>query len=210
VVIGLAADSWRQSLWDQRSEVDYLERIRADLQDGRTLLEQYRTTFQETQRAAQRLAQALESEQPPYRRAALVDDFVSSARTGFVEANITHDRAYRELAATGRLSLLRDRALREDLTQYYTGIDQLVQSLLDMPQGVRERFMRLTGYSAVEYRLRGRTLSEEEERRLLRELDSEAAVIIRELRETHARLEMNLRRLSQAIDDVDALSKSLE
>ena len=59
VVVGLAADEWRQSFQDRALEASYLSRMEADLASGRERIEDYRLRFQRCRgcrREADRLA----------------------------------------------------------------------------------------------------------------------------------------------------------
>ena len=122
---------------------------------------------------------------------------LTNCRSSSVSPRLTGsgDATYRELVASGRLQLLRDRELRGRLVFFYLGLDDLGVSMVNMyDAGLRDRIASLTGYRP--YRLTSRTLlsipgvglSDENQTRLLGAMrDSPPSVA--DLRRMHAALD---------------------
>ena len=136
---------------------------------------------------------------------------LAAARTGFVAANVAHDRTDRELLGTGQLAIIRDSQIRQGLGEYYRTVEALTQSLGDLPQGFRQRIIQLTGYQPRRFAVWGGDVDLEPQARfrLLQELVDDPQVV-RELREIHGRLDNNRQRLARLQEQLDDLASLLE
>ena len=132
VSIALAASSWYEDQIDRRTEVEYLERLRAALAIDiarftdfeRRVLEVKANTLKalSTETATSLLSGDADG---------LMRDLNYSSFKALPESN---SATFEELKSTGKLALIRDASLRDALAQYYSGYE-LMSGILAEPMG---------------------------------------------------------------------------
>ncbi len=122
--------------------------------------------------------------------------FIRATDIEWVPSILERGGTYRELVASGRLQLLRNRAFRVRLVLFYRQLDDLGVGLVNMyDAGLRDRIASLTGYRP--YRLTSQTvlsvpgvgLSDENQRKLLDAMRDDPPSVA------------DLRRMHGALDD---------
>ncbi len=198
VLIAFAADGWREDLQQVQEERLYLDRLSEDLDVTLNVFQFARGRLERARDATLTLIEIQEagegrSSVDPDSLAAL---YIRATDIEWVPSIFERGGTYRELVASGRLQILRDRALRSRLVLFYRQLDDLTVNLVDMyDAGLRDRIASLTGYRP--YRLTSQTilgvpgvgLSDENQTRLLGAMrDSPPSVA-------------DLRRMHGALDD---------
>ena len=206
VVVALAADGWREDLLDRRSERDYLARLAADLELGRTQLERQHRRHQRVLDTSRRLIASLEEIGVP--DSLLLDGFQQVARSGFNATVLVHDATYRELTTTGQLMIIQDAAFRQRLLDYYGGVSTLVAQTTGFPQGLSNRFIQLTGYYPYVFDRGDVELTPNARDRLIREI-RDSSELHRELRELNARLVFSMEQFDRVRLSRDSLAMAL-
>jgi len=147
VGLALAADSWREGLADRRTEREYLQRLRLELEAGRV-------PIAANLARVTRSNAALDTLLPLATRAPLTDS-ATFVRVALVAANYTfnpsgivHDLTYREMSATGSLNLIRDSGLRMRLTDYYRQAYRTGDASQETPRAYSDRVGALIGLPA--------------------------------------------------------------
>ena len=159
VLIAFAADGWREDLREAQEERLYLDRLSDDLDATLNM-------FQFAQARLERMGDAtltlIEIQEAGEGRSSVDPDslaalYIMAAGPEWVPSILERGATYRELVASGRLQLLRDRELRGRLVFFYRGLDDLGVDIVKMyDAGLRDRMASLTGYRP--YRLTSRTL----------------------------------------------------
>lgn len=191
VAVALAADEWRQNLQDQALEETYLIGVLGDLNIGAEQLEERRPTADAAIKNAESLADALSGDSAPISEAEMITKFVISARTGFARAQYEHDSTYRELNSTGRLALISDSLLRQELVNYYRSVDVLIQETDNNPREIFTRQARLTGKFGYYFASDLNLLREGDRKRILQALSTDKLQIAEELRFLSANIIFN-------------------
>jgi len=202
VIIGLAADGWRQDQRDRALEGQYLERLRADLTDGLDALSSLRTRFGSAWSASLEAATLLDAGPPPADEDHLLEAFLTASETGFSPQMLGPDATYLELVASGQLALLTDPALRTRIVRYYDQFDRLSQ-LLDRHENLNRIVGEVTGRMPREFESAD-DLSPEERDDLLREL-RERPDALRMVRLQRADLTVTMSSLNRAYSDLESL-----
>ena len=170
VLAALAVDQWRSERDDRKTEVEYITRLRIDVEAD---IE----NFYRFERILEGKAQFLQS---------LLDDTIDSVfaddTRGLMEAKVYS--AYRalpdsvsttfdELQSTGRLALIQDLAQRDALSKYYSGFEH-ISAVLSEPFGNYRRLMAETIPAAItrEWRLSNRISKPDEFRQSLKDLQA--------------------------------------
>jgi len=205
ILLAFAIDAWWAQRQDRILERQYLSRLSEDLRLGTRQLDNQLDRLGNAMDASRALAAALDEGLQSTTDSVLLSQYSVAARTGFVEANLDHAGTYRELQATGRLAIVSDADLRNDLTTYYRNIELLIQSLLELNQGANVRYMQLTGRRPVEVQDDSSLLTTQGRRRLLAELRSDPDVF-RELRQFSAMVDLNLPRIRTYRASADSLA----
>ena len=112
VAVALAADNWRQGLSDRNLEMEYVERLIAELEFGRNEIGGLRKFLGEAGNGAAALLDQIEKKSTPLDEDAAILNFAYAAKTGGYSDTIAHDLTYRELISTGNLSLIRKATAR--------------------------------------------------------------------------------------------------
>ena len=159
VFIALAADGWREDLQQIQEEKLYLDRLSEDL--AATL-----NMFQFAQARLERMGDAtltlIEIQDAGEGRSSVDPDslaalYIRATDIEWVPSIFERGATYRELVASGRLQLLRDRELRGRLVFFYRVLDDLGVDIVNMyDAGLRDRIASLTGYRP--YRLTSQTV----------------------------------------------------
>ena len=199
VAVALAADEWRQNLQDQGMEKTYLARVLEDLKVGENQLSIQKSRIDIVIESAVSLSDALSGDAPPISDSEMVEQFIQSARTGFAQSGLEHDSTYKELNSSGRLNLIRDSLLRQELTDYYRMIDILIEETEDNPRELIVRHSRLTGWFAYYFAQNNATLREGDKARILNELHTNTSKIAEELRSISANVRLNENRLASLL-----------
>jgi hypothetical protein len=191
VAVALAADSWRQDWSDRGAEDEYLARLAKDLELGREQLAGSHNRVGRLLSASEALIATLD--RPETADEVLIEEIQAvSISVCALTRRLDHNATYRELEATGRLMLIRDADLRQEIVSYYDDIAVLISLLAEVPTGLYDRFLQLTGYGPYAFRSEtGCTscvpLSADMRERLLREW-RDTTEARRALRELHGRL----------------------
>jgi hypothetical protein len=198
VFIALAADGWREDLRQVQEERLYLDRLSEDLD---ATLNMFQFAQARLERAGDATLRLIEIQEAGERRSSVDPDslvalYIRATDIEWAPSILERGSTYRELVASGRLQLLRDRAVRGGLVFFYRGLDELGVDLMNMyDAGLRDRIASITGYRP--YRLSSQTvlsvpgvgLSDENKTRLLDSMgDSPPSVA-------------DLRRMHGALDD---------
>ncbi len=159
VLIAFAADGWREDLQQVQEEQLYLDRLSEDLDATLNMFQFAQARLETMGDATLTLIKIQEggegrSSVDPDSLAAL---YIRATGPEWVPSIFERGATYRELVASGRLQLLRDRELRGRLVFFYRGLDDLGVNIVNMyDAGLRDRIASLTGYRP--YRLTSRTL----------------------------------------------------
>lgn len=150
ILLAFAIDAWWAQRQDRILERQYLERLSEDFDLGKLQLDFQHRRLSDALEASRALTTALDAPFHSMTDSALVEQFGTASRTGFVEAQLDHAATYQELQATGRIAILSDPAFRSALGAYYRGIEVLTQDILGMNRGANARYLQLTGRRASE------------------------------------------------------------
>jgi hypothetical protein len=197
VLIAFAADGWREDLQQVQEERLYLDRLSEDLDATLTMFQFALARLDTMRNATLALIEIQErgegsSSLDPDSLAAL---YISATGPEWVPSIFERGATYRELVASGRLQLLRDREIRGRLVFFYRGLDDLGVDIVNMyDAGLRDRIASLTGYRP--YRLTSRPLlsvpgvglSDENKTRLLDSM-RESPPSVADLRRMHGALD---------------------
>ena len=176
VLIAFAADGWREDLQRVEEERLYLDRLSADLD---ATLNMFQFTLGRLERARDATLTLIEIQEAVEGSSSVDSDslaalYIRATDIEWVPSIFERGGTYRELVASGRLQVLRDRALRGRLVFFYRALDDLGVDIVNMyDAGLRDRIASLTGYRP--YRLTTQTvlsvpgvgLSDENQTRLL-------------------------------------------
>jgi hypothetical protein len=176
VLIAFAADGWREDLQQVQEERLYLDRLSEDLD---ATLNMFQFAQGRLERARDATLTLIDIQEAGEGRSSVDPDslaalYIRSTDIEWVPSIFERGATYRELVASGRLQLLRDRVLRGRLVFFYRGLDDLGVDIVNMyDAGLRDRIASLTGYRP--YRLTSQSvlsvpgvgLSDENQRRLL-------------------------------------------
>ncbi len=161
VLAALAVDEWRSDYNDRKTEVDYLGRLRVDIErdieelSSQILLLEAKADFIQSLR--DNTIESQFSENPR----ALMEAKVYSSFRGLPDSVST---TFDELKSTGRLALIRDLVIRNAMSEYYSGTESLSARLYQMPMGNYGRLVLeiIPGDIAREWRL-SNTISKPDE-----------------------------------------------
>ena len=170
VIVGLAADEWRESLQDRARESDYLERLEADLLTGRARIEPYALRFSEVAGAVEQLIGVLESRDPVVDTAAFLALTAQAGASGFDRDGLVYSATYDELIATGNLGIIRNRELRRHIVEHFRVARTLVEDVEELPMEYNVRLKSLTGLRPAAYPAASGPYSHQTIDRVLREL----------------------------------------
>jgi hypothetical protein len=152
VLAALAVDEWRGEYNDRKTEVDYLSRLRVDLERD---IDEFSSQLQLLQTKADFLQSLLDntiesqfSENPR----ALMEAKVYSSFRGLPD---TVSTTFDELKSTGRLALIQNLVIRDAMSKYYSGYASITERLYQMPMGNYGRLVLeiVPGEIAREWRL---------------------------------------------------------
>jgi hypothetical protein len=152
VLAALAVDEWRGDYNDKKTELDYLDRLRVDIERD---IEEFSSQLSMLENKADFLQSLLdntiESQFLENPRALMEAKVVSSFRGLPDSVSTTFD----ELKNTGRLALIQDIAIRKAMSEYYSGYESLSGQLHRMPMGNYGRLVLeiVPGNIAREWRL---------------------------------------------------------
>ena len=170
VLAALAVDQWRSERDDRKTEVEYITRLRIDVEAD---IE----NFYRFERILEAKAQFLQS---------LLDDTIDSVfaddTRGLMEAKVyssyralpdSVSTTFDELQSTGRLALIQDLAQRDALSKYYSGFEH-ISAVLSEPFGNYRRLMAETIPAAItrEWRLSNSISKPDEFRQSLKDLQA--------------------------------------
>lgn len=132
VLAALAVDEWRGDYEDRKTEIDYLDRLRVDIERD---IEKFSSEILVLEKKADFLQSLLDktiesqfSENP---RGLMEAKVYSSFRGLPVSVSTTFD----ELKSTGRLALIRDLEIRNTMSEYYSGYASLNEQVNMTPMG---------------------------------------------------------------------------
>ena len=160
VAVALAADSWREGLLEARLETGYLERLRVDLADDRTWLEDQLKRFSNAYDASHILIRHFESIHAPEEDdEPIIELFLNAANIGGSAAGVVFNDTFQELLATGRMNTIRSAELRYSLSNYYFAFEGLAEVRERIPRELLGRYLehsplgyyRFTSDGAMEF-----------------------------------------------------------
>ncbi len=197
VLMALATDGWREDRQRVQEERLYLDRLSEDLD---ATLNMFQFAQARLERAGDATLTLIESQEVGERRSSVDPDslaalYIRATDIEWVPSILERGATYRELVASGRLQVLRDRGLRARLVFFYRGLAGLGVDLVNMyDAGLRDRIASLTGYRP--YRLTSQTilsvpgvgLSDENRARLL-DAVRESPPPVADLRRMHGALD---------------------
>lgn len=132
VLAALAVDEWRSEYNDRKTEIDYLSRLRVDLErDIDTFTREISVLEKKAGFLQSLLDKTIESEFSEDPRA-LMEAKVYSSFKGMPDSVST---TFDELTSTGRLALIRDLEIRSAMSEYYSGYVSLNEQVNQMPIG---------------------------------------------------------------------------
>jgi hypothetical protein len=206
VAIALAADGWRETAVERRVEAEYIGRLTADLSATVGQLTETRERFMRVEAAGRELADALDGDLPT-----ADDGFVQlvleATRAGMPRTVLGLDGTFRELEASGRLAILKDASLRQQLVEFYLAVDNTRGSLTDESTVVvTDRITHAIGLFPG--RAEAASLSAADRRRLM--LEARSPQFLRDLRHLVAKLDINDDRLSHLIVSAETLLGTLQ
>ncbi len=141
VLIAFAADGWREDLQQVQEERLYLDRLSEDLDATLNM-------FQFTQARLEKMGDAtltlIEIKEAGEGRSSVDPDslaalYIRATDIEWVPSILERGGTYRELVASGRLQLLRDRAFRVRLVLFYRQLDDLgvgLDGMFDVGEGL--------------------------------------------------------------------------
>jgi hypothetical protein len=159
VVIAFAADGWREDLQRVEEERLYLDRLSEDLDATLNAFQRAQAMLETMRNATLELIEIQEAGEGRYSvdPDGLAALYITATGPEWVPSIFERGATYRELVASGRLQLLRDRALRGRLVLFYRQLDDFTVDIVNMyDAGLRDRIASLTGYRP--YRLTSQTL----------------------------------------------------
>ena len=158
VLAALAVDQWRDDRDDRVTEAEYLARLGSDLNEDIVQFTRFENVFETKARVITQLRDLALPELLALDQDQLMNDLVLSSFTGLTAAQST---TFDELMSTGRLALIQDVHLRDELSGYYTLHDQLT-GILTQGHGAYLRLFQesLPGELIYQWRL-SKTLSSE-------------------------------------------------
>ena len=136
VLAALAVDQWRDDRDDQATEAEYLARLGSDLNADADQFARFEKVFETKARVITQLRDLGLSELMALDHGQLLNDLVLSSYTGLAA---TQSTTFDELLSTGRLALIKDVHLRDELSRYYTR-HELLSGILVLGHG---DYMRL-------------------------------------------------------------------
>ena len=208
VMIALAADSWREGWLESRVEASYLERLRADVSAGLSVLEIERETYKSVAKSSLALTDGIEENVQSIDDDYLVTNLIEATQMGFSRNEMASDVTFRELVESGRLNLIQDHVIRENLVAYYRTNELLVQNLIILPS-VNDTFGELTGHYPIEIANSRATLTVHDRARLLVAI-REDPEFTTQLRLLHAQVSFNDRQFADLIDRAQDLVSLLK
>ena len=171
VLAALAVDEWRGEYNDRKTELDYLDRLSVDIERD---IEEFSNQLSILNNKADFLQSLLdntfESQFLENPRVVMEAKVVSSFRGLPDSVSTTFD----ELKSTGRLALIRDIAIRNAMSEYYSGYASLTGQLHRMPMGNYGRLVLeiVPGNIAREWRLSNSISKPDEFLQSLRQLQT--------------------------------------
>ena len=118
VFVGIQVSNWDQERKNNALAADYVQRIEVDIEEQISLLNHISNYYQLVYDHAQAAIQAFEQPTESLDAQFLIDLFQSSQRLNFLVNQSTYD----ELLSTGRIANIRDKQIRNLITNYYRRI----------------------------------------------------------------------------------------
>jgi len=177
VVVGLAADEWRQGLQDRGREGVYLEQLTEDLGSGRVRVANYQDRIMRVAAAADSLIQGIESGEPVVDTAAFVRLAALAGQAGMNRSDITYSATYEELISSGDLALIRDAELRRAIVDHFRVAAYMVEEVEDLPLGYNAWFKSQTGHAPARFASGDEVPPRDMSRRLVRGLFSDPVAL---------------------------------
>jgi hypothetical protein len=171
VLAALAVDEWRSEYNDRKTEVDYLGRLRVDIERDIEELSSHLLLLEAKADFIQSLLDNTIESQFSENPRALMEAKVYSSFRGLPDSVST---TFDELKSTGRLALIRDLVIRNAMSEYYSGYASLTGQLHRMPMGNYGRLVLeiVPGNIAREWRLSNSISKPDEFLQSLRQLQT--------------------------------------
>ena len=138
VSIALAASSWYEDQIDHRTEVEYLDRLRAAIAIDIARFTDFERVLETKANTLKALSTETATSLISGDADALMRDLNYSSFKALPESN---SATFEELKSTGKLALIHDASLRDALAQYYSGYE-LMSGILAEPMGSYRIIMR--------------------------------------------------------------------
>ena len=149
IFVGLQVDGWNQARNEQSLEKEYLDRLLADTQWN---IDNFRELESVYESKSAFIISLLGAPAIDLYRAAPKEFFREFGYSNYIALPAVKAATFSELESSGRLSLLRDVALRDELASFYSNY-QLIQDILDEPIGDYRRLIHETIPGDLYYRL---------------------------------------------------------
>jgi len=151
VMVALAVDNWNETRKEHIIEREYLAGIVADLETSADSLEKTRAAAIQNQAALWQLIAVSQGGSPP----APEDFLLSLVRATYLGLPRVSRVTFDELVSTGSLRLLRDRAFKRRLAEWYERFDYQAQWYPSYRRMEAATEVALRGVTPIEIRLEG-------------------------------------------------------
>ena len=137
VLVALAVDEWRSEREDRNTELEYIARIRADIQADIDNFKGLERRFQSKAETIKELTNYPESDIFSRDPTRLLEGLRNSSYVALPDSRST---TFDELMSTGRLALIESVKQRDALSQYYSGFEH-ISAILFSPIGDYRRLL---------------------------------------------------------------------
>lgn len=161
VLIALGISQWQQSLDDRELEIEYIQRIKSDLQGDIDRFTNF-VSIELAQKTKVLTALSQMEERPTSYNHSIINS-ASLYYSDYKTLPETQSAAYSELTSTGNLRLIEQQAIRVLLEDYY-GFYELISGILAEPIGPYRQIFAgaMSGTAAHDWRVNGIEIPESE------------------------------------------------
>jgi hypothetical protein len=149
IFIGLQVDGWNENRKDRSREIEYLQRIDAELRQDIAEFETGVTLAVRRRDYARLLMAALDD--PELVRREPGEFLHALVRAGFTYSPTISDHTFEEIKSAGELGIIRDVELRVSITEYYRQVKQYEQWNYLRELSQTEYFKRSAGITTPEH-----------------------------------------------------------
>ena len=137
IFVGLQVDDWNQIRKDKALEKEYLERLQADMQWNIDNFHELESIFESK---AEFISSLRESPVTDLLQVGSAEFIQGVDHSSYIALPAVREATFSELESSGRISLLQNVALRNQLATFYTDY-RLMQNILDTPVGDYKRML---------------------------------------------------------------------